>query len=46
MRSLQLVKAVVDEVSGEANPDDVVRFARALRNTPDYCDKGYMCYFR
>ncbi len=46
MRSLQLVKAVMDEVDGEAAPDEIVRYARNLRNTPEYCDKGYMCYFR
>jgi len=46
MRSLQLVKGVMDEVNGGASPEEVVRFARTLRNTPAYCDKGYMCYFR
>jgi len=46
MRSLQLVKAVMGEVNGDASPEDVSRFARALRNTPTYCDKGYMCHFR
>ena len=46
MRSLQLVKAVMDEVAKGAAREDIARFARSLRNTPQYCDKGYMCYFR
>ena len=46
MASLQLIKAVMAEVKENASPDGVARFARSLRNTPDYCDKGYMCYFR
>jgi len=46
MRSLQLVKRVVDEVHGGVSPEEVARFARNLRNTPIYCDKGYMCYYK
>ena len=44
--SLQLVKVVMDEVNGGASPEEVARYARTLRNTPAYCNKGYMCYFR
>ncbi|HSM73578.1 MAG TPA: U32 family peptidase [Desulfobacterales bacterium] len=46
MRSLQLVKAVLDEVQSGADPEAVAALARSLRNTPEYCDSGYMCYFR
>jgi putative protease len=46
MGSLQLVKAVMDEVRKDAPPDDIARKARLYRKTPEYCDKGYMCYFR
>ncbi len=42
MRSLQLVKAVMDEVRN-GRPSSV---ARKWRNTPEYCDSGWMCYFR
>lgn len=42
MRSLQLVKAVVDEVQN-SRPSNV---ARTWRKTPDLCDGGWMCYFR
>jgi len=42
MRSLQLVKAVMDEVR-DGRPSDI---ARQWRNTPEYCDSGWMCYFR
>lgn len=46
MRSLQMVKAVMDEVRGGMPPEEVGHFARSLRNTPEYCDHGSMCYFR
>ena len=46
MGSVQLVKTVVDEVGGGLRPGDVARLSRSLRGTPEYCDKGYMCYFR
>lgn len=46
MRSLQMVKAVMDEVRGGMPPQEVKDFARSLRKTPEYCDQGSMCYFR
>lgn len=46
MRSLQLVKAVVDETERGADSENIAQFARYLRATPEYCEKGYMCYFR
>jgi putative protease len=46
MRSLQLVKAVMDEVRQGASHEAVAEVARSIRGTPNYCDKGYMCYFR
>ncbi|MEW6439384.1 MAG: U32 family peptidase [bacterium] len=46
MGSLQLVKAVMDEVRAGASPQRIAETARSLRRTPEYCDKGYMCYFR
>ncbi len=45
MRSLQLVRAVMDEVRSGATRDAVAGFARSVRGTPAYCEKGYMCYF-
>jgi putative protease len=44
--SLQLVKAVMDEVRDGAPPRDIADSARAYRRTPEYCDRGFMCYFR
>jgi len=46
MGSIQLVKAVMDEVREGRRPEDIAQTARSLRGTPEYCDKGYMCYFR
>ncbi len=44
--SMQLVKAVRDEVRDGRTPEETAAIARALRSTPEYCDKGYMCYYR
>ena len=46
MGSLQLVKAVMDEVRNGASVKEVGKVSRSLRKTPEYCEKGYMCYFR
>ncbi|MFH0812393.1 MAG: U32 family peptidase [Pseudomonadota bacterium] len=46
MRSVQLVKAIMDEVRAGVPAEDIGLIARSLRKTPEYCEKGYMCYFR
>ncbi len=46
MASLQLVRAVRDKAREGVSHQEVASFARSLRDTPEYCDKGYMCYFR
>ena len=43
---MQLVKAVMDEAREGRSHDEIASTARALRKTPEYCDKGYMCYYR
>jgi putative protease len=45
MGSLQLVKAVRDKARQTQNRDRIIDYARQLRQTPEYCDSGYMCYF-
>jgi putative protease len=46
MGSIQLVKALMDEVRAGDSRDEIAYAARALRKTPEYCDRGYMCYYR
>lgn len=46
MGSIQLVKAVMDEVRRGGSSSDISQLARDLRRTPEYCDSGCMCYFR
>ena len=46
MGSLQLVKAVRDKTRNHTENDRIKTYARDLRQTPEYCDSGYMCYFR
>lgn len=45
MGSLQLVKAVRDKTMTDTGHDRIKAYARDLRQTPDYCNRGYMCYF-
>ncbi len=44
--SLKLVKAVIEKVRSGAQLDDAAAFSRALRDTPELCGSGYMCYYR
>lgn len=44
--SLRLVKAIVDLVRGGASREEIVARAHELRNMPEMCDSGYMCYYR
>jgi len=46
MRSLQLVREVMNAVRSGLPRASVAETAKKLRNTPQFCDKGYMCYFR
>lgn len=43
--SLQLVKEVRDLAAANASRAEVASLARGLRDTPQYCDSGMMCYF-
>ena len=44
--SLQLVKAVVDKLGEGATGQEAAAFARDVRDTPELCGSGYMCYYR
>lgn len=44
--SLQLVKAIMEEVRAGKPAEEIARAALALRESPEHCSKGYMCYFR
>lgn len=44
--SIQLAKAVMDEVRAGAGREEIAKLSRSLRATPDLCEKGFMCYFR
>lgn len=46
MRSLQMVKAVIDMADQGEPAESIAAFSKKIRNTPEYCEKGYMCYFR
>jgi len=44
--SLRMVRAVLDLVEGGATREEAAREAVAIRNTPEFCGAGYMCYYR
>ncbi|HYG90056.1 MAG TPA: U32 family peptidase [Azospirillum sp.] len=42
LKSVEMVRSVRDAMAD----GDAVEFARGIRNRPDLCDSGYMCYYR
>ena len=44
--SIQLVKSIIDDVRNGLSPESISYNAKNIRNTPNYCNSGYMCYFR
>lgn len=44
--SLQMVRAVLDVVERGGGREAAARRATGLRNSPEYCGAGYMCYYR
>jgi putative protease len=46
LSSLRMVRLVLDLVEGGASREEAAREAVAIRNTPHFCNAGYMCYYR
>jgi putative protease len=46
IRSVQLVRAVVDRVRGGASRRAACEFAITVRGDPQSCSSGYSCYYR
>ena len=46
VRSVRLVNSVVAQLAGGASDATAAAYARDLRNTPELCGPGYMCYYR
>ncbi len=46
LASVKMVRDVVDRVRGGASKLHAIERARALRNEPEHCDAGYMCYYK
>jgi putative protease len=45
-KSVIVVRKVLDRVLSGASEGEAMREARNLRNTPELCGSGYMCYYR
>lgn len=45
LKSVQMVHAVLDRVRGGETAESVAQFAASLREAPDHCRSGYMCYY-
>lgn len=45
IRSVQMVRGMLDMVQNGTPPEDAMSFARGLRGEPNHCDVGYMCYY-
>jgi len=46
LASVQLVKAMVDQVRNNAGEMETAQTAKRLRNQPQFCESGLMCYYR
>lgn len=46
LRSLELVRTVLDRVEQGGTSEEARLLARELRDTPEHCDAGFMCYYR
>jgi hypothetical protein len=46
VRSIQLVKAIVDQLEAGDSTAECQENAIAMRATPELCATGYMCYYR
>ncbi len=46
LMSLKMVKAIADLVRAGASQAEVAARARQVRDAPELCDSGFMCYYR
>nr|MBK7066999.1 U32 family peptidase [Deltaproteobacteria bacterium] len=46
VRSLRLVKTIVEQVAGGGTREAAAEYAQGLRDTPELCGSGFMCYYR
>lgn len=46
LASVQMVKAVVDQVRAQRSQEEVTKLAMKIRNQPKSCKSGLMCYYR
>ena len=46
LSSIRMVRAVLDRVEAGASREEAACAALTLRNTPEFCGAGYMCYYR
>ncbi|MBI3600133.1 MAG: U32 family peptidase [Nitrospinae bacterium] len=46
LKSLKMAKMVIGQIKKGGSKGSVCRYAVEMRNTPELCDSGYMCYYR
>lgn len=46
LRSVQMVRGGVDRALADRGAEAIADWARSLRGQPEYCESGYMCYYR
>ncbi len=46
LRSVEMVRWVLDRAAKEPGEEAVAAFAQGLRKNPELCASGYMCYYR
>lgn len=46
LASLQVVHEILSQVNRQIDPEKVKENAKAIRNHPEFCQSGLMCYYR
>lgn len=45
LASMQMVKAVIDKMKAESDPTKIIETCKKIRNHPEACESGLMCYY-
>jgi collagenase-like PrtC family protease len=46
LRSVEVVRLALDQMLAGRDDEAIACWARSLRGKPEYCESGYMCYYR
>lgn len=45
LKSIELVKSMLDRTLAGESPAEILAYGKQVRNRPELCESGYMCYY-